>query len=405
MESLWKNDNWWVSPFNYHQDVQKISTIPENLQFHDVTLRDGEQTPGVVFRKDEKIEIARKLSEAGVHRIEAGMPAVSEEDRFAIEQIRKLNLKAQIYAFARPLESDINLCRDCGVQGLIIEVPIGKPKLQYQFKYGIEQALENSQKAVEFAKAAGLKVVLFPYDATRAQADDIEFYLNGLTGSYKPDSIGVVDTMGCATPQAISYMVKWYKEKLNIPVEIHVHNEFNMSVATSIAALHAGAEVVHCCINGLGERTGNTPLEDVAAALQLLYGFNTGIDIGKIVDLCQYVARMSNYPIAAKKSVTGSDIFVRESGIGADMVTSKPLAMFAVNPSFYKQKGSLVLGKKSGLLSIETKLEEMGISLDREIRKKILGDVKNLGVELKRYLTHEEFVEIVEKVSKEAQEI
>ncbi|HBR03085.1 MAG TPA: 2-isopropylmalate synthase, partial [Ruminiclostridium sp.] len=171
-ESLWKNENWWVSEYNFYPEVLKKSPIPANLQFHDVTLRDGEQTPGVVFRKEEKIEIARRLDEAGVQRIEAGMPAVSQEDRSAIEEIRKLNLNAQVFAFARPLESDINLCRDCGVQGLIIEVPIGRPKLQYQFKYGIEQALENSQKAVQYAKNAGLKVVLFPYDATRAEKKD-----------------------------------------------------------------------------------------------------------------------------------------------------------------------------------------------------------------------------------------
>lgn len=397
-ENLWKNENWWVSEYNYYPEVVEKSPIAKNLQFHDVTLRDGEQTPGVVFRKDEKIEIARRLAEAGVQRIEAGMPAVSEEDRNAIEEIRKLNLDAEIYAFARPLESDIQLCKDCGVQGLIIEVPIGKPKLQYQFKYGIEQALENSQKAVEYARAAGLKVVLFPYDATRAERDDIEYYLNGITGTYKPDSIGLVDTMGCATPQAIAYMVDWYKKKLNIPVEIHVHNEFNMSVATSIAAVHAGADVVHCCLNGLGERTGNTPLEDVVAALQILYGYETGIDLGKIIDLCNDVAKLAQYPIPGKKSITGKDIFVRESGIGADMVTSIPLAMFAVNPSTFNQKGSIVLGKKSGLLSIETKLKELGIEVeDREIRKKILGEVKQFGIDNKRCLTEDEFRAIIKK--------
>jgi len=397
-EKLWKNEKWWVSQYNFYPEVSEKTPIPENLKFHDVTLRDGEQTPGVVFRKEEKIEIARRLSEAGVHRIEAGMPAVSEEDRRAIEEIMKLNLDAEIYAFARPIESDIQLCKDCGVHGLIVEVPIGKPKLTYQFKYGVEQALENSQKAVEFARAAGLKVVLFPYDATRADREDIEYYLEGISGKYKPDSIGVVDTMGCATPQAIAYMVEWYKKKLNIPVEIHVHNEFNMSVATSIAAVHAGAEVVHCCLNGLGERTGNTPIEDVAAALQILYGYDTGIDLKKLIELCNDTARMAQYPIPGKKSVTGKEIFVRESGIGADLVTSIPLAMFAVNPETFNQTGSIKLGKKSGLLSVETKLKELNITVeDREIRKKILGEVKQFGIDNKRCLTDDEFIAIVKK--------
>ena len=394
MNKLWCNENYWISPYDFAEEVTAQCQYPQGIELHDATLRDGEQTPGVVFRKEEKVKIATALSEAGVHRIEVGMPAVSEEDRSAIEAIAKKDLKAKVYAFARANPKDIQLCADCGVNGVIIELPIGKPKLEYQFKYGIEHSLEISQAAIEQAKSCGLHAVLFPYDATRCNLEDLEFYLAGLTGSYQPDSIGLVDTMGCATPEAIAYMTRLYRQRLGIPVEIHVHNDFGMGLYSSLAAVRAGATVIHGCINGLGERCGNVATEEVAAAMQMLYNYDLGVDIQKI-EMCRYVEEVSNYPIPNKKPVTGRGNYVRESGIGADTVIKAPLAMFAVNPAYYLQQPSVVLGKKSGLLSIQLKLEQMGITLDRETQKQILGKVKDMGTEHKRLITDEEFQTIL----------
>lgn len=395
MNNLWCNENYWISPYNFADEVVAQSQYPQGIVLHDATLRDGEQTPGVVFRKEEKIEIATALSEAGVHRVEVGMPAVSEEDRSAIETIAQKGLKAKVYAFARASPKDVQLCADCGVNGVIIELPIGRPKLEYQFKYGIEHSLEISQAAIEQAKSCGLHTVIFPYDATRCDLEDLEFYLGGLKGAYKPDGIGLVDTMGCATPEAITYMTKLYRQRLDIPVEVHVHNDFGMGLCSSLAAVRAGASVIHGCVNGLGERCGNVATEEVVAAMQMLYNYDMGVDIQKMIEICRYVERVSNYPIPNKKPVIGRGNYVRESGIGADTVMKSPLAMFAVNPSYYLQEPSVVLGKKSGLLSIQLKLEQIGVDLDRETQKQILGKVKAFGTEQKRLLTEEEFHEIL----------
>lgn len=394
-ESLWNNENYWISPYNFANDVTAGIQYPQGIELHDATLRDGEQTPGVVFRKEEKVEIATALSEAGIHRIEAGMPAVSEEDRSAIETIAKKGLKSKLFAFARANPKDIQLCADCGVDGVIIELPIGKPKLKYQFKYDIKHSLEISQAAIEQARSSGLHAVLFPYDATRCELEDLKFFLDGLTGVYRPDGIGLVDTMGCAAPEAIAYMTRLYRQRLNIPVEIHVHNDFGMGLYASLAAVQAGATVIHGCINGLGERCGNVATEEVVAAMQILYNYDLGVDIQKLIKTCRYVEKLSNYPIANKKPVTGLGNYVRESGIGADTVMKAPLAMFAVNPAYYLQTPSVVLGKKSGLLSIQLKLEQLGIELERETQKKILGRVKEFGTEKKRLITDEEFQEIL----------
>ena len=394
-KNLWHNENYWVSPYDFIPPVMENSLFPPHIEIHDATLRDGEQTPGVVFRKEEKIRIASELDQAGIQRIEVGMPAVSEEDRQAIKAIAKKGLNAKLYAFARADPRDIQLCSECGVNGVIIELPIGKPKLEYQFKYGIEHALEISQEAIQQAKQCGLHTVLFPYDATRCEPNDLEFYLNGLKKGCLPDGIGLVDTMGCATPEAIAYLTRLYKQQLGIPVEIHVHNDFGMGLYASLAALRAGATVVHGCINGLGERCGNVATEEIAAAMQILYHYDLGINMEKLIPLCRFVETSSNYPTANKKPVIGRGNYVRESGIGADTVMDAPLAMFAVHPDYYLQEPQVVLGKKSGLLSIQLKLKQHHITLDRETQKKILGQVKNLGTEKKRLVTEDEFLAIV----------
>lgn len=393
--SKWKNEEFWISPYNFKQEVLEGIRFPERILIHDATLRDGEQTPGVVFRKEEKIEIAKTLDEAGVPRIEAGMPAVSEEDRQAIEEIAKSDLNAKIYSFARADPRDMVLCTECGSDGVIIELAIGKPKMTMQMKYDIQTALEKSLKAIETAKEHGLNAVLFPYDATRCEEEDLLYYLDGLKKYGLPDSIGIVDTMGCASPEAIAFMTRLYKEKLQIPIEIHVHNDFGMGLYASIAALQAGAEVVHGCVNGLGERTGNVPTEEIAATLQIIYAKDCGVDIKKLIEASHLVEKLSKYPVASKKPVIGRGNFIRESGVGADLVIKNPLAMFAVDPAFYSQKGSVVMGKKSGLLSVELKLSEMGITAERDAMKKILAEVKAKGIEAKRLLTDEEFAQIV----------
>jgi methanogen homocitrate synthase len=269
---------WWISPYNFTDEVLGEFDLPDKVQIHDATLRDGEQTPGVVFRKEDKIRIAQQLDEVGVERIEAGMPAVSDEDFDAIKEITKLGMHAKIYTFARALTVDMDKAVECGANGVIIEVPIGYPKLKYQFKWTWEDVLRKSVDCINYAKKQNLHTVYFPYDTTRAREEDLTNLLTRLMQDAPPDSIGVVDTMGCALPEAIKYLVRKVKNLTGIPVEIHTHNDFGMAAATELAAVTAGAEVVHSCANGLGERTGNAALEELMIGLHTLYEFKKIID-------------------------------------------------------------------------------------------------------------------------------
>lgn len=398
-ENYFEDGKWWVSPYNFVPDVRNGLQLPSNVQIHDATLRDGEQTPGVVFSVDDKIEIARKLDEVGVERIEAGMPAVSPQDAEAITEISKLGLNSRIFTFARALKQDIDMALECGAHGVIIEVPIGYPKLTTQFGWTWKDVFNKSRDVINYAREQGLYAVFFPYDTTRARPDDLENLCKAVMNESPPDSIGIVDTMGCATPEAIKYMVRWVKGMTGLPIEIHTHNDFGMGVATELAAVTAGAEVVHSCGNGLGERTGNAALEELMLGLDLLYGYDTGYKLDKLPELGDLLSRLSNVPIARNKPVLGNGNFIRESGIGIQYVMNDPLVMFGTHPALTGRSGEVVLGKKSGKASIIYKLGELGLGeVDDTQSAEILARVKQKGIEKRDILTDAEFSQIVAAV-------
>ena len=391
---------WWISPYNFSEEVVKSFDLPPKVQIHDATLRDGEQTPGVVFRKEDKVRIAKGLDEVGVERIEAGMPAVSSEDFEAIKEISKLGLKSKIFTFARALKSDIDIAVECGANGVVIEIPIGYPKLKYQFGWSWEDVLKKSIDVINYAKERKLYAVYFPYDTTRAREEDLDNLFSGIMKYSSPDSIGIVDTMGCALPEAIQYLVRKAKKLTGLPVEVHTHNDFGMGVATELAAVTAGAEVVHSCINGLGERTGNAALEELMMGLHVLLGMDTPYKFDKITKLAKLAEEISGIKIPRNKPVTGEGNFTRESGIGVDLVIKTPLAMFATDPKFTGREGKIVLGKKSGKLSVKYYLEKLGIkNVSEEQTMEIVKKVKKLGINKRTLLNEEEFKNIVKEVS------
>ena len=398
---FYKENAWWVSPFNEKEDVVEQIVPSQTVDIHDATLRDGEQTPGVVFSQDDKVRIAEKLIEAGITRIEAGMPAVSQSDYDAIKRITKTFKEANIYVFARALNVDIDMALDCGAKGVVIEIPIGYPKLKYQFEWTWETVLEKSLDCIKYAKSKGLKTVYFPYDTTRAREEDLEAVIKGLMQEAPPDSIGLVDTVGCAMPQTIAYMVRYLKRLTNgLPVEVHTHNDFGMAVASELAGVSAGAEVVHSCVNGLGERTGNAALEELVFGLNILMGLDTPFDIKKMQELCELVSKISGVPIAPNKPITGPRNYTRESGIGINMVLEQPLAMFSTDPRYFNKQGDIVLGKKSGKASVVYYLDKLGLQASDDAVKEILDRVKSKGSEKKALLTDEEFIEIVSLCNK-----
>jgi len=395
--NYYRENAWWASPYNDYREVLDTIKMAPKVEIHDATLRDGEQTPGVVFSVEDKIRIAEKLDEVGIERIEAGMPAVSKPDEEAIRAICKKKMKAKIFTFARALREDIDMAKDCGAYGVVIEVPIGYPKLKYQFNWGWEQVLEKSVDCINYAKSQGLYVVYFPYDTTRSREEDLENLMKGIMQASPPNSVGVVDTMGCAMPQTIEFLVRKMKKMTNgLPVEVHTHNDFGMAVATELAGIAAGAECVHSCINGLGERTGNAAVEELMVSLKILMGAPNDYRLDKVLELCQMVEKITGVPLAPNKPVAGTRNYTRESGIGVDLVIKQPLAMFATDPRLFGRTGDIVLGKKSGKASVEYYLDKLKLQASEEAMGEILAKVKEKGQQKRGLLTEEEFIKIVE---------
>jgi methanogen homocitrate synthase len=394
----WINDLWWGSEYNWVKDVVDGFDLPEDIQFHDATLRDGEQCPGVVFRKEAKIEIAKMLDSVGIDRIEAGMPTVTAEDFEAIKAIAGLGLKAKIMLFCRAHPDDIEKAMETGADGLILEVPSGYPRVINQFpQWTFDDIKTRAIDAISYAKKKGFLVTFFPYDTTRAEESYLKSLMQEVVAKAKPDSVAVIDTIGCALPPAIYYLVKKVRSWVNVPVEIHTHNDFGMGVATSLAAVQAGASVVHGCLTGLGERTGNTALEQVLVGLQALMGIDLPrIKIKKLYQVCKRISELSQVPISINNPITGDVAFAREIGLGTKLFKTAPTTLFPIDPAMLGREPRLVLGKKSGKDSIKVKLEMMGRIVPEEKIGSIVQEVKKRGTEKGTYLNDEEFVAILD---------
>ena len=399
-EKKWITENWWGSEFNYLEDIRKEFDIPKRVIFHDSTLRDGEQTPGVVFRKEARIEIAKILDSLGIDRIEAGMPKVSEEDFKAIKEITKLGLKAKIMLFCRAMKEDIDKADEAGADGIILEVPSGYPRIINQFpKWSFDDVKKRAIDGVRYAKNKGLYVVFFPYDTTRAKIDFLEELYTEVVEKANPDSVAIVDTIGCALPQTMYWLVKKVKSWIDLPVEVHTHNDFGMATSTTLAGVEAGAEVVHGCLTGLGERTGNASLEQVAIGLKTLLGVEVNIDFKGLVKACKRVSELSKVQIPINKPVIGDVAYAREIGLGAKLFNKAPTTIFPLNPSFLNRHPKIVLGKKSGKESVIIKLDELGLKVDENLIPKLVDEVKIFGINKGTYLTNDEFQLLVKKMT------
>lgn len=402
MYNYYEPGKWWTCLYNTVPAVRNAMSIPAKVDIQDTTLRDGEQTPGLVFSVDEKVRIAEMLNDIGVERIEAGMVAVSEADREAIKRIVRMpNRFKYIGALCRAKKEDIDMAEDCGANNIIIECPISVPKLKYQYNWTIDKAIDITIPAIEYAKSKGFNVSLSSFDTTRADQDELEKYLTTIMKTCRPDSVTILDTMGSALPEAIAYMVRWIKDMCDgISVEVHTHNDFGMGTATEIAGICAGADVVHTCINGLGDRMGNAALEEVAFAMKVLLGLDNDYNLLALEPACKYVAELTGRPLPVNKPVIGVTNYSREAGMGANLAVENPLVMFATDPSIIGRKGRVILGKKSGKANVEYLLKQNGWTADKDQIAAMVQDIKTMAVAKKRILTDDEFKQIAGKYIK-----
>ncbi len=349
----------------------------EDITVYDTTLRDGEQAPGVRFTMEQKVEIAGKLEELGLQEIEAGFPVVSRDEKRAVKEIASLGLEARTTALARVKRGDIDAVLDCGTDGIIIFAPVSPLLLEHKMRRTFEEVAELSVEAVEYAKAHGLSVAFSAEDATRTDLEKL-IRLYKKVEDAGAERVHIADTAGAATPQAMEFMVKEVKWHLKPKTRlcVHCHNDFGLAVANTIHGLIAGAEAAAATVNGIGERAGNASLEELVVSLRVLYDLDLQLDLKVLCQLSRLVERSSGMKTPPHKPLVGRNAFAHESGIHVAAVLEDPLTYEPFLPSVIGQRREIVLGKHSGRSSIEAKLRDYDLKVNRREIDTLLQAVK-----------------------------
>ncbi|RAI42872.1 hypothetical protein [Rhodoplanes roseus] len=384
----------WSGTLN---DVALEGRVKRSAGFYDTTLRDGEQAVGAAFDPEQKLEIARMVDGLGVGRIEAGFPRVSDEDKEAIRAISQAGLKAEVWGFSRALVDDVAAVIELGLKHCVIEAPISDPKLA-ALEVTREKVLDRIKKAVSFATENGINVCFFGVDSTRADLGFFEHvYKTALDVGAK--EIAVVDTLGIATPEAVSFLIGKARGWVGagVPIHYHGHNDFGLATASAVAAIDAGASWIHGTVDGIGERGGNANIPEIALALELLYGIDTGIKLDRVRKASERLRQIARYGLEPWKPVVGENLFVRETGAVAAQF-HLPHAIEPYAASLLDTPRGIVLGKKSGAASITLKCEELGLKAGDNAVPLLLAEVKKLALQKRGLVTDAEFVELVKRL-------
>lgn len=370
-----------------------VDIDPSKLKIDDTTLRDGEQTAGVVFSNHEKIRIAQLLDKVGVAQIEAGIPAMGGDEKAVIKEIASLGLRASVLGWNRPVIEDIQHSVDCGVDAVAISIATSDIHIQHKLKKDRKWVIDSMTQGVKFAKSHNLYVSVNAEDGSRTDFGFmVEFGLAAKEAG--ADRIRFCDTIGILDPFQTFSVIKDFREAVGLEIEMHTHNDFGMATANALAGIKAGATWVNTTVNGLGERAGNAALEEVIMAMKYLGHVELGFKTEMFRELSEYVAMASARTIPIWKAIVGTNVFAHESGIHADGVIKNPKTYEIFSPEEVGLERQLVIGKHSGSASIIQKFKEFGIELDKESASDILAEVRSASVGLKRSLFSKELMYI-----------
>ena len=396
-------ETWFTS---WHNFVDAPVRKDDKFVIHDTTLRDGEQQAGVLFTVEEKVEIAKALDRVGVDRIEAGMVAVSEDDRRAIREIVDLGLRSEIWTIVRSLEKDVDYAVECGVVGAGVII-LANEQYCDVFGWTAEEAIDKAVHAATAAKEGGLQTTLLVADSPRMSHERLQLIVTTADSSGAYDAVALMDTFGTLSPVGTAHLVATVREMTHLPIELHPHNDFGLATANALAGLGSGADIIHTSVLGLGERVGNQALEELAVAAPFLYGFQHEMDLSQIHEVAEIVRRSAQVEVSPNKPVIGSSYSQIESGaVASEFVrwTSENRDLQWLYPFVPGLTGGpqveLVLGKGSGLANVDWALQKAGIELDGDKKRELLLRVKDRAIAQHRDLTTEEFTELAGQFAK-----
>ena len=378
-------DTWWVSPHNFTPDARPPSLDARNVYLYDCTLRDGEQHPGVAFTRDERVRLGAAFAELGIARIETGMPLVSRSVFDATRELAGMGLDATFVPQCRADMDDVLLTADTGSGAIVIVHTINPLHAKHVFGLDEQALTDKLVTAVAYAKAQGLHTSFMASDVFRCDLDYLDRVYGAVVRDASPDVIVATDTVGCATPWAVEAIVsRLCRAHPDVTVEYHGHDHFRMGTATSLPTVRQGADGLHCRFPGLGDRTGNAPTEEVAAALDIAMGVPTGVNLSRLRAVSTLVQDLAQVRVSNNAPIVGPDIFVTESHIVShiqDLMQREmgiDTGMYAFSPATFGH-GSVrfVLGKGSGPTSLHATAARLGVDLSDDEVTPLLERVKD----------------------------
>ena len=389
-----KRYRYAVSHFNVEAEKATERKLPRRPVIYDTTLRDGEQMVGVRFTQAQKLDIARGLAKIGVHQIEAGFPAVSDEELRAIKAIVKEGLGPKILVLSRILKEDIDAAVDSGADMVMLFVATSDIHLKHKLHMTRGQVRQMLAEALEHARSRGIEFSFTPEDATRSDWGFMETLFRKAEEA-GASRLGIADTTGSATPEATALVIRKLKRISKLPLSVHMHNDFGLALANALAGFREGATHINASVSGIGERAGNVPLEQLVGAVQVLYGIDMGIDMEGLTNLSHLVCRYAKVQMAPHAPIVGRNAFAHESGIHVAAVLKDPSTYEPIPPECVGNERRICFGKHSGRTAVRKKLEERGLVKDDAFVEKVLRKVKARGEE-NGGVSEAEFWEIVQ---------
>lgn len=352
--------------------------LADKIYIFDTTLRDGEQTPGVALTIDEKIQIAQKLNNLGVDKIEVGFPASSQGEIESARKIKDLDLQSTLVGLSRSLTQDIDAVLDANLDYIHTFIGTSPLHREYKLKKSKPEIIEMAVKGVEYAKDHGLTVEFSAEDATRTEHDFLFDVFNAVVDA-GADFLDVPDTVGILTPVVTRELITDIKNNFTTPISVHFHNDFGLATANSLTAIECGANQAHVTINGLGERTGNCSLEELVMTLKSAYGVDLGLDTTRLYSLSNLVGRLTGVKMPVNKPIVGDNAFAHESGIHVHGILNNAATYEPMSPEMVGHSRRIVLGKHTGANALKSKLKDYHIDLNEEQFCKVFDEIKSLG--------------------------